>query len=78
VLGLLDEELFGEDDVTAVTDSMTDSDDDSNKDSWEDDMLEDGNKPRPPPDKLMFNGQGTSVFGNNIEGRDVTQHNKQT
>ena len=66
--GLLDQEC--EDDGTATTAMLTDvdemfSDSDAKSDDGEDFAAE--NAPRPPPEKLMYGGNGES----NPLGRDV-------
>jgi hypothetical protein len=73
VSGLLDEEE-DEDDATAMTAGMTTSgelDSDNELDDNDEDDFAAENAPRPPPDKLMYGGDGECNKTN--ERRDVTQ-----
>ena len=77
VLGLMDEDFVWEDDATATTADMTEQDEltdiDSDGEEEQDDLeFAQENAPRPPPDKLMFNGDGESQETCHSDGWDVT------
>ena len=71
----MDEDCVREDDETATTADMTQAEDEfinSDSDDNEEGVFTAENEPRPPPDRLLYNGEGMQRE-HLSEGRDVTK-----